>query len=258
MPFTSAGEVRTWYERQGQGPTVLFINGTGSDLSQRPTVFEGPLVKRFDLIAYDHRGQGRSSGPDGPYTMADYAADVVAVLDDAGVASCGVLGVSFGGMIAQELAIRYPERVDRLVLACTSSGGAGGSSFPLHEIADLPEEERLRLMIGVNDTRLGPEWQAEHPDDARALIDLVRERGGTPNPLQLQARAGHDTHDRLHLIAAPTLVAAGRYDGMAPLANSEALAAGIPGAVLQVFEGGHPFLIQDRAAFPALADFLAG
>ena len=93
-------------------------------------------------------------------------------------------------------------------------------------------------------------------DVNETLLDLARARGGPYNPHQLEARSHHDTYDRLGGITAPTLVAAGRHDGIAPVVNSEHLVAAIPGAELQVFEGGHMFLLQDRDAFPAVAAFL--
>ncbi len=190
--------------------------------------------------------------------MADYAQDAVAVLDAVGWATAAVLGVSFGGMVAQELALRFPERVSRLVLACTSSGGAGGASYPLHELEDLDRDARLRTGLGLSDTRYGADWQQANPEDAAALLELAAARTGPSSPRQLAARRLHDTYDRLAGITAPTLVAAGRHDGIAPVANSEVLAARIPGARLQVFEGGHLFMLQDPTAFGAMADFLRG
>ena len=190
--------------------------------------------------------------------MADLAADAVSVLDAVEWASCAVVGISFGGMVAQELAIRYPERVVRLALLCTSSGGAGGASFPLHELEGLDDEERAGLLLGLNDSRYGAEWQDAHPDEAAPLVDFVRSTRAPQSAKQLEARRRHDTFDRLGSIGAPTLVAAGRYDAIAPLANSEALVAAIPNARLEVFEGGHAFLVQDRRAFPAVAGFLGG
>jgi 3-oxoadipate enol-lactonase len=257
VAWARSGDVDLWYERGGEGPPLLYMSGTGGDLRRRPNVFDGPLPERFEVVAHDHRGQGRSGGPERPYTMEDYAEDAVAVLDAVGWPRAHVVGASFGGMVGQELAIRHPERVDRLVLCCTSSGGAGGASFPLHEVEGLPDDERLRMMLGVGDTRLGRAWQEAHPEETARLVELAGARGRY-NPRQLDARRRHDTWDRLDRIAAPTLVAAGRYDGIAPVANAEALAGRIPGARLRVFEGGHLFLMEDPAALPAITEFLLG
>jgi 3-oxoadipate enol-lactonase len=258
MPFATNGDVRLWFERQGEGPPLLFISGTGGDLRQRPNVFDGPLPKTFDTLAYDQRGHGRTESPDRRYDMADYAADAIAVLDAVGWDRAALLGVSFGGMVAQEVAIRHPDRVSRLVLACTSSGGPGGSSYPLHQLVGLPEDARLRRQLAISDTRVDEAWQDANPEEAARLLELVAARAGEANDRQLEARSRHDAHDRLPRIAAPTLVCAGRYDGIAPVANSEVLAERIPDARLDVFEGGHLFLLQDRRAFAAIQDFLLG
>lgn len=256
MPFADRDQVRLYWEQAGSGPPVLFVGGTGSDLRQRPGILDSPLTSSCTVLAYDHRDHGRSSTPPGPYAMADFADDAAAVLDAAGWTRCAVVGVSFGGMVAQELALRHPGRAERLVLACTSSGGAGGASYPLHELEELPEPERLRASLAVSDVRYDEAWQDANPADAAALLELAASRRGRVSPLQLQARRTHDTWDRLPAIAVPTLVMAGRHDGIAPLANSEALVARIPDARLAVFEGGHLFLLQDPKAFPALARFL--
>jgi 3-oxoadipate enol-lactonase len=128
MPTAQIGAVELHYERVGSGPPLLFISGTGGDLRNKPNVFDGPFAKSFDLLGYDQRGLGRSSKPDLDYTMADYGDDAAALLDAVGWARAKVVGVSFGGMVAQELALRHPGKVERLVLACTSPGGAGGAS----------------------------------------------------------------------------------------------------------------------------------
>jgi 3-oxoadipate enol-lactonase len=266
----------------GSPPRLLCISGTGAELRSKPSVFDGPLASHFDLLAYDQRGLGRSSVPDGPYSMADYGADAAALLASVGWESCLVMGVSFGGMVAQELAIRHPNRVQRLVLACTSSGGRGGSSCPLGDLVHLQGAERVERFIGLMDTRWDDARRASHADEWQAMVTamsayIIRPDsgpdggpdsgpGGGPNggqtraigaALQLDARSRHDTATRLHEIACPTLVCAGRYDGIAPLANSEFLAAQIPGATLAVFEGGHQFLWQDRTAFPRIIEYLS-
>jgi 3-oxoadipate enol-lactonase len=263
MPVTRANGVDLYYERAGDGPPLLFISGTGGDLRNRPNVFDGPLAKRFDLLAYDQRGLGQSEKPDVAYSMADYADDAAALMADQGWDQAAVMGVSFGGMVAQELAIRHPGRVRRLVLACTSPGGAGGASFPFHEIEHLKGEARGRYMIPISDTRRDDAWAAANPDQYALFVAMGGADPHADEPghamgahRQLVARAVHDTWDRLPQIACPTLIAAGRHDGIALPAAQEKLAGRIAGAKLQWFEGGHLFIIQDRTAAPAMADFL--
>ncbi|MBV9541857.1 MAG: alpha/beta fold hydrolase, partial [Alphaproteobacteria bacterium] len=137
MAFAKVGDLDMYYERAGSGPPLLFISGSGGDLRNKPNQMDGPLPKAFDVLSYDQRGLGQTSKPDKPYTMADYADDAARLMDHIGWKSARVIGVSFGGMVAQEVAIRAPGRIGRLVLACTSSGGAGGSSAPIHEIGDV-------------------------------------------------------------------------------------------------------------------------
>ena len=263
MPFTRVNGLNLYFERAGSGPPLLFISGTGGDLRVKPNVFDGPLARAFDLLAYDQRGLGQTGKPDVPYSMADYADDAAALMADQGWDKALVIGVSFGGMVAQELALRHPARVARLVLACTSPGGAGGASFPFHEIEDLKGEARARHMIPISDTRRDAAWAAANPDqyamfDALAAADPYADEPGHAMGAhrQLAARKDHDTWDRLPDIACPTLVAAGRFDGVALPATQEKMAARIPGAELRFFDGGHMFMIQDRAAVPAMIAFL--
>ena len=265
MPSAQIGALELYYERAGSGPPLLFISGTGSDLRNKPNVFDGPLARSFDTLAYDQRGLGRSSKPDVDYTMADYADDAAGLLDALGWASAKVVGVSFGGMVAQEFALRHPSKVERLVLACTSPGGAGGASYPFHEIQHLKGEERAKHLIPVSDTRRDAAWAAANPETYAQLVAL-----GAADPFadepgramgarrQLEARAGHDTWDRLGQIACPVMIAAGRHDGIALPATQERMASRIPGAQLRFFDGGHLFMIQDRAALPAMTEFLLG
>ncbi|HLY80681.1 MAG TPA: alpha/beta hydrolase [Caulobacteraceae bacterium] len=265
MPTAQIGALELYYERAGSGPPLLFISGTGSDLRNKPNVFDGPLAKSFDVLGYDQRGLGRSSKPDVDYTMADYADDAAALLDALGWASAKVVGVSFGGMVAQELVLRHPGKVERLVLACTSPGGEGGASYPFHDIQHLKGEQRARFLIPVSDTRRDAAWAAANPETYAQLVALgaadpfAAEPGrATGARRQLEARAGHDTWDRLGQIACPVMIAAGRYDGVALPATQERMAGRIPGAQLRFFDGGHLFMIQDRTALPAMTEFLLG
>jgi 3-oxoadipate enol-lactonase len=260
MPVAELGEVALRYETAGEGPPVLVIGGTGGDLRRAPGPFWWPGAKRFSLLAYDHRDQGRSvSRSDGQPTMADFAGDALALVDHLGWDRFGVVGISFGGMVAQVLALAAGARVERLVLAITSSGGEGSRSYPLHELYALEQEERAARLVELLDTRAATQRQlAEAIAGFLAVDRSLAPREDPPAGLlrQLEARRRHDTSARLHELRMPTLVVAGRYDGIAPVEACERLAQKIPGARLEVFDGGHGVLLQDPAAWPAIADFL--
>lgn len=262
MPYTLVRGVRLYYEQAGSGPDLVFISGTGSDLRVRPNVLDGPFAKAFRVLTWDQRGLGRSDKPDEPYAMADYAMDAAALMEALGIERAAVIGVSFGGMVAQELALRYPQKITRLVLACTSPGGAGGASYPLHELQDLPQEERARRVIPLGDTRRDEKWALENPEAyGQALAAAADPFAGEPGRRegarrQLEARATHDTWDRLPQMRIPTLIAAGRYDGIALPETQERLAARIPDARLRFFEGEHLFMLQDRSAPAEMIRFL--
>ncbi|MDR3508682.1 MAG: alpha/beta hydrolase [Caulobacteraceae bacterium] len=263
MPFTRIGDLDVYYERKGEGPPLLFISGTGGDLREHPNVLDGPFPKSFEVLAYDQRGLGQTSKPDRPYSMADYADDAAALLDVVGWDRARVVGVSFGGMVAQELVLRHPRRVERLILACTSPGGAGGSSFPFHEIEHLTGEARARHLISISNVTRDAAWIEAHPDQYARLLAWTAADPYADEPghrigahRQLEARSSHDTWDRLPQIACPVMIAAGRHDGIAPPQTQNNLAARIPGAQLRFFEGGHLFMLEDPAALPAMMAFL--
>lgn len=263
MPILRAGELDLYFERRGEGPPLLFISGSGGDLRTTPNVFDGPFSKHFDTLAYDQRGLGRSAKPDQAYRMADYADDAAGLMQAIGWPSALVVGVSFGGMVAQEFAIRHPSHVRRLVLCCTSPGGAGGASYPLHTIEHMSRADRARHMIPISDTRHDAAWAKANPEVYDKLFAVASAEPLADEPgyakgmhRQLEARAHHDTWDRLSRITCPTMIAGGKYDGIALPATQEKMASRIPTAKLQMYEGGHLFLLQDRKAFPEIISFL--
>jgi 3-oxoadipate enol-lactonase len=262
MPLDHVNGVGLYWEQRGAGPRLLFCNGSGTTLQAvRPLL--DLVAAKFDLLAWDYRGLGRSVPVTGPYIMADLAADAVGLLEIAGWDVCGVLGVSFGGMVAQEFAVTNPERVERLALACTSAGGAGGSSYPLQKLQELPPEERAAAQLKLADSRWDELWLEAHPAD-RALAEGLTAAGQNQRgpaataayQAQLEARAGHDVWDRLDVITCPALVGYGNYDQIAPVQNSTAIASRIRGAELRGYQGGHLFLVQDPAALPEFETFL--
>lgn len=262
MPIFERSDIAINYQISGAGPRVLFFNGSGATLATSAPLINA-LSKTCEVLAHDQRGLGKTSIPDGPYTMAQYASDGAALLDHVGWGTCAVVGISFGGMVAQEFAVTWPERVERLVLLCTSAGGDAGSSYPLHELATLPPTERTSKALIISDRRYTPEWLAEHPVDAE-IVRVRHEQALLPKDpdiargeqLQLGARIGHDVADRLHRITCPTFVTAGRYDDLAPVANSEEIVKRLPDATLAVYEGGHMFSGQDRQAILDIREFL--
>ena len=265
MAVYSRGQMQIYFERgrdHGQsGDPLLFISGTGGDLRNKPNQFDSPLATAFELIAYDQRGLGQTSKPEGDYSMRQYADDTASLLDYLELDRVPVVGVSFGGMVAQEFVLRHPDRVSRLVLACTSSGGKGNSSYPLHEIEKLEPTERASRHLEVSDLRRDKKWQQENPEKWQHYLELSLTSRRSDRDLegamkQLMARRDHDTFDRLSQIQIPVLLAGGKFDGVAPMANMQAIADQIKSSETRFYEGGHMFLIQDKRAYPEIIEWL--
>ncbi len=265
MPFASVRDIEIYYEIHGQGPRLLYIGGTGGDLRQKPNIFDSPLAKDFEVLSFDQRGLGQTSKPDQPYTMADYAEDANGLLEKLGWNSCFACGISFGGMVAQELALRHPEPIKRLVLICTSSGGNGGCSYPLHELSVLSDDEYATKIVEITDLRCDAAWQKKEPAKFRQQKELALAKRLTNSrdevirisaQRQLASRIGFDTFDRLPTLKMPVKIAAGKYDGIAAPENQQALHQQIPDSDLEFFNGGHLFVLQDPSAFDRIRDFL--
>jgi pimeloyl-ACP methyl ester carboxylesterase len=260
--FALSGTARVHFEATGDGPAVLLVMGLGlpGDAWWRTVPV---LARAFRVISFDNRGAGRSDSPSGSLSIAAMAADAVAVLDAASVERAHVYGISMGGMIAQEIALRYPDRVGRLVLGATTPGGAAATppdaatlAF-LARRAALPDEEgrwaSVPYVYSARTRRVGGERIGE---------DFAHRRDYAFNPVgymaQFAAAAAHDAHARLGGIKAPTLVLHGAEDRMVPPANGRALAAAIPGAELLILDdAGHLYTTDEPAADEAVLGFLA-
>jgi pimeloyl-ACP methyl ester carboxylesterase len=247
MPVLDAGEVQLSYERSGSGPPLLLIMGMSGTRRHWSEPFLDALRSDFEVIAYDHRGIGESSRMEEPFTIAQLAQDAANLLDALELSSAHVLGISMGGMVAQELTIAHPELVDTLALGCTYCGGEGSSLTTQDVLQRLTEA----MMSGDRDHTLRTAWEinvspqlAADEGAWEAFRALGRERAvALPVVMaQMQAIAGHDTSTRLAGISAPTLIVHGTADQMIPVENARVIAGHMPAARVEIFDGvGHLF-----------------
>jgi pimeloyl-ACP methyl ester carboxylesterase len=259
---TLGARTRLHWDSAGEGAPVLLITGIGlSGGSWWRTV--PVLAERFRVLTYDNRGIGRSTTLNYNYTTEAMADDAVAVLDSAGVARAHVYGMSLGGMVAQQLALRHPDRVAALVLGCTQPGGrravrADEAALAFfRRRARLPAEESAWASVPYN---YGRRCRYEHTqriaeDIARRLANPFNERAYRA---QLCAGMLHNCLGRLEQIAAPTLIVHGRDDRVIPAANAELMAERIPNVQVRLLEEcGHMFPTEDPDVDREIGDFLA-
>jgi 3-oxoadipate enol-lactonase len=255
-----ASGVRIAWERRGSGPPLLLIHGLGYARWGWEPVVDG-LAEAHEVVLFDNRGIGDSDAPLGPYSARMLAEDAVAVLDAAGLERAHVLGTSLGGMVAQQVALDWPERVDRLVLACTTPGSESAAPMPEQTVRLIQESPALPREVAM---RRGVE-NALAPGADVAMIDRIMvHRIATAQPLAAwlaQAAAGmsFDAWDRVREIGAPTLVLTGDLDVVVDPRNSALLAEMISGARMEVFPGaGHLFFWEQPERFvEVVKEFLA-
>jgi 3-oxoadipate enol-lactonase len=262
MPTTHNGAVELYWESAGRGPPVLLIAGHGMTLDAWwRTVLT--LAGSFRLLSFDNRDVGRSGRLPWPYGVPQMVDDAVAVLDAAGIGRAHVYGISLGGMVAQELALRHPHRVDALVLGATTAGGpesilaeAQPLTFFVRVGAMAPEEAEWAAVpynYSVRTRRRHGERisedisrRVEHQTDSLAYLH------------QVAAAATHNTARRLRQIQAPTLIVHGQEDKIVPLHNAHRLAEGIPHAELKVWpDAGHLYITDEPQADVYVRQFLA-
>ena len=256
MPTLPVNGHELYYERRGEGEPLLLIQGLSGHSLHWGEEFLGLLERDFELVLYDHRGVGRSTGDETPFSIADLAADAAELLEGLKIERAHVLGISMGGMIAQELALSCPEHVLTLTLGCTYPGGPRSTFTEDRVINDLA----MAIMSGDVDRRLRAGWgfnvspgHAAGEGNYERFV-AVAEQHPVTLPMvmaQVQAVMEHDTSERLAEIAAPTLVVHGTADQMLSSANGELVAELIPGARLELLHGiGHMFFweLPERSA----------
>ena len=255
------GSTALHWERTGSGPPVLLIMGLG--LSGGAWWRTVPVLARtLEVITFDNRGVGRSRALFQAYTTEAMSDDAVSVLDAAGVDRTHVYGISLGGMVAQQLALRHPERVRSLVLGATHGGGPQLHWPDVEVLEFLRKRLRMRPEEGAWSSvefNYGERCRRDHPE---RIAEDVAQRLAHPFPeqayrAQLWAGALHDTAGRLHRITAPTLVVHGREDRMIPVENGRMLADRIPNAqLLEVEDSGHLYPTEAPHVDAAIVDFM--
>jgi 3-oxoadipate enol-lactonase len=263
MPSFRVGENELYYERSGAGEPLLLIMGMSGTHLTWGEPFLDALREDFEVVIYDHRGIGRSARTEPPFSIVDLADDAGALLDELGWESAHVAGISMGGMVAQELALRHPERVRTLALGCTYAGGesatltapeVGGRLFGAMSSGD----RELALRVGW-ETNVSERFAADEEQFAAFRLQALEVPANMPTiTAQVEAIRSHDTSARLGTITAPTLVLHGTEDQMLSYRNGEAIARAIPGARLEIFDGtGHLFFWEEPARSAALVRELA-
>jgi 3-oxoadipate enol-lactonase len=263
MSIASSGDVRIAYEVRGEGEPLVLVHGLAYDRAGWGRVPD-LLAERFRVVLIDNRGVGESDAPPGPYAVPQLAADVVAVLDDAGIQRTDLFGVSLGGYIAQELALSRPERVRKLVLCSTAPGGSRSHPMPQRSMdvfarfPTMAREEGLRLFV---ENSLGDRGVRDLPELADEIYAYRLEHAPSVEAWQAQASAGatYDAYDRVAAIAAPTLVLQGGEDNVVDPRNAALLGELIPNARVEVIaDRGHLMVWEDSERVAKLVtEFLA-
>ena len=264
MPTAEVDGVTLYYEIHGSGYPLLLIRGLGSNADhwygQVPA-----FSAHYQTIVFDNRGIGRSDKPDMPYTIPMMAEDAVGLLDALQIPKAHVLGLSMGGLIAQQIALDHADRVNGLVLCCTGRGGNRMVRPPDFENQARPEalygsSEEAALKAQLN--LFAAETIQSHPEVVQKYLETSQKHPPDPGTLARQRDAiqAFDSYEDLPKIKVPTLIMAGAEDALVPPENSKILAERIPGSRLEIVAGGgHQFMVeQPEVVNQIVLEFLSG
>jgi pimeloyl-ACP methyl ester carboxylesterase len=264
MPTKTINDIQLYYEIHGRGDPLVLIMGLRRNaewwIHQIPT-----LAKSFQVVVFDNRGAGRSDKPEMAYSIGLFAEDTKELMTSLGIPRAHILGISMGGYIAQELAIRYPKMGRGLILGCTSPGGRRAVPMSQDRLArftaiqGLSPEQILRKDM---DIYFSNQYVEANPEKIGRFIEFSLRHYQPPEAFQRQFAAclAHDTVDRLQAITQPTLILSGDDDPLVPPENSRILKELIPQAELVFFpQGRHCFFMEKPELFNRkVIDFLKG
>jgi pimeloyl-ACP methyl ester carboxylesterase len=265
MPFAILNDTKLCYEIRGEGEPLVLVPGFASGAWSWEWQ-ANELSDDFSVITFDPRGVAASELNDGAgVSISEIADDIEGILNELGIDSAHVLGISFGGFVAQEFALRYPTRLKRLILASTSFGGPNHVAPPMEVLAafsaseGLNSSERIRKYITM---AFSSDFVREHGDIVDSFCTM-RERNVVPEEVyrqQLASAVTFDVEKRVGKIRAETLVMTGDADMVVPPENSGNLAEAIPGALLRTIPGGgHMAFVEQAGEFNAMVrDFFVG
>jgi pimeloyl-ACP methyl ester carboxylesterase len=247
MPSVDASGTELHYLRAGEGEPLLLIQGMSATHLAWGRPFLDELKRSFETIVFDNRGMGLSGEAELPFTTADMAADTVGLMDALELETAHVVGISMGGMIAQELALAHPERIRTLTIGASYCGGPESTLMAPEDLQLLGEAyasgERERVFRAMWEINLSPDFRAE--DSRFAAFAEMGSALAAPQAVvfqQMRACGAHDTHERLGQISLPTLVIHGDVDRLLVYNNGRQIAALIPGSRFETLEGvGHMF-----------------
>jgi 3-oxoadipate enol-lactonase len=234
MPKITVGDIDINYEIQGNGAPLLMIIGLSVSLHDWGKKFTDLLAQHYQLILFDNRDAGLTSQSTRPYSIADMADDAAGLLDALNIPKAHVFGVSMGGAIAQQFALKYPDKLDKLILGCTMAGGT----------CSQPGDISGVMSGNLSSLLFTPTFIQNHQQELAEFITATTpfHSKGEALQRQLQAFATHDTCDTLANIRAPTLILTGDKDIAIPRSNSDLLASKIPNAKLDVItDAAHGF-----------------
>lgn len=247
------------YERTGKAgaPALLLGESLGATTQMWAPQIRG-LQDRLDLIAFDHRGHGRSPAPAGPYSIGDLGRDVLALMDRLGLERASYCGISMGGMVGLWLAVNAPERIERLIAMCTSAYAPPASAWQERAAQVRAAGTPAVLAGGVVQRWFTPDWAQQHPDVVKGCQEMIANTDAQAYAACAEAIGGYDVRDGLPSITAPTLVISAADDPTLPPEHQQQIASRVPGARLEsIPDAAHIVSIQHPDAVNRLlADHL--